>query len=75
MVDTLVSGASASRRVGSTPISGTKNRNDLGSFLFFCFIPEHVGGYITKEALDFSKAFGGSRGSRTPDPLLVRQML
>ena len=24
MVDTLVSGASASRRVGSTPISGTK---------------------------------------------------
>ena len=30
MVDTLVSGASASRRVGSTPISGTiKKRNDL----------------------------------------------
>ena len=26
MVDTLVSGASASRRVGSTPISGTKKR-------------------------------------------------
>ena len=25
MVDTLVSGASASRRVGSTPISGTKS--------------------------------------------------
>ena len=29
----------------------------------------------TKKALEISKAFGGSRGSRTPDPLLVRQML
>ena len=28
MVDTLVSGASASRRVGSTPISGT-NKTDV----------------------------------------------
>ena len=32
-------------------------------------------GYTKKKALDFSKAFCGSRGSRTPDPLLVRQML
>ena len=29
MVDTLVSGASASRRVGSTPIIRTKNPHDL----------------------------------------------
>ena len=28
MVDTLVSGASASRRVGSTPISGTNKKAD-----------------------------------------------
>ena len=34
MVDTLVSGASASRRVGSTPISGTKVRQK--SRTFFC---------------------------------------
>ena len=33
MVDTLVSGASASRRVGSTPISGTKAQ--LYSWAFF----------------------------------------
>ena len=33
------------------------------------------GGGYTKKALEISKAFGGSRGSRTPDPLLVRQML
>ena len=32
-------------------------------------------GGIRKKALEISKAFGGSRGSRTPDPLLVRQML
>ena len=31
---------------------------------------------ITKKSLGISKAFSsGSRGSRTPDPLLVRQML
>ena len=35
MVDTLVSGASASRRVGSTPISGTKVRQKCRTF-FFC---------------------------------------
>ena len=29
MVDTLVSGASASRRVGSTPISGTSERKNF----------------------------------------------
>ena len=29
----------------------------------------------TKKALEKSKALCGSRGSRTPDPLLVRQML
>ena len=35
MVDTLVSGASASRRVGSTPISGTwKAQLWLGFFIF-----------------------------------------
>ena len=35
MVDTLVSGASASRRVGSTPISGTiESSNLLGSFFY-----------------------------------------
>ena len=36
MVDTLVSGASASRRVGSTPISGTnKKADDIRSSAFF----------------------------------------
>ena len=74
MVDTLVSGASASRRVGSTPISGTKNRNDWIIPVFFVFIGSWCV-YTMKKALDFSKAFSGSRGSRTPDPLLVRQML
>ena len=34
MVDTLVSGASASRRVGSTPIMGTRVQLRLDSF--FC---------------------------------------
>ncbi len=28
-----------------------------------------------KKALEFPRLFSGSRGSRTPDPLLVRQML
>ena len=47
MVDTLVSGASASRRVGSTPISGTNLKTDVSNtshnrYLFlagtdFCF--------------------------------------
>ena len=35
MVDTLVSGASASRHVGSSPISGTKTQFYTGSFLFY----------------------------------------
>ena len=36
MVDTLVSGASASRRVGSTPISGTKAQSsDWAFFVIF----------------------------------------
>ena len=35
MVDTLVSGASASRHVGSSPISGTKRLSfTLGLFLY-----------------------------------------
>lgn len=39
MVDTLVSGASASRRVGSTPISGTlKVQFRLNFFLFKIFV-------------------------------------
>ena len=37
MVDTLVSGASASRRVGSTPISGTINGDDNNVIpIFLC---------------------------------------
>ena len=36
MVDTLVSGASASRRVGSTPISGTRVQHYAGLFFFVC---------------------------------------
>ena len=40
MVDTLVSGASASRHVGSSPILGTKKR---GTFLsFFCAYSTHI---------------------------------
>ena len=35
MVDTLVSGASASRRVGSTPISGTKSPASVGLFFWY----------------------------------------
>ena len=35
MVDTLVSGASASRRVGSTPISGTKRVQHLLDSFFY----------------------------------------
>ena len=35
MVDTLVSGASASRRVGSTPISGTLLRSAKADLFFF----------------------------------------
>ena len=39
MVDTLVSGASASRRVGSTPISGTKAQSsDWAFFIIFAFV-------------------------------------
>ena len=38
MVDTLVSGASASRRVGSTPIMGTK-KAQLFKLGFFCLCP------------------------------------
>ena len=36
MVDTLVSGASASRRVGSTPISGTIKRGRIENSSSFC---------------------------------------
>ena len=36
MVDTLVSGASASRRVGSTPIMGTKKLSFLSWASFVC---------------------------------------
>ena len=38
MVDTLVSGASASRRVGSTPISGTRVQHYAGLFFFLYVI-------------------------------------
>ena len=40
MVDTLVSGASASRRVGSTPISGTRKGSAemLDLFPFFVYL-------------------------------------
>ena len=38
MVDTLVSGASASRRVGSTPISGTISKLSILAELFLCKI-------------------------------------
>ena len=38
MVDTLVSGASASRRVGSTPISGTKSSASAGLFFLYMVI-------------------------------------
>ena len=39
MVDTLVSGASASRRVGSTPISGTiSNEEEFSDSSSFSFI-------------------------------------
>ena len=37
MVDTLVSGASASRRVGSTPISGTSKEEEFQEFFLFLF--------------------------------------
>ena len=48
MVDTLVSGASASRRVGSTPISGTKKRLaksqlTLASLFLFRDFPFFIG--------------------------------
>ena len=39
MVDTLVSGASASRHVGSSPILGTEKREEHISSLFLCPIP------------------------------------
>ena len=44
MVDTLVSGASASRHVGSSPISGTKvitseSKSELSEVIFFCQDP------------------------------------
>ena len=41
MVDTLVSGASASRHVGSSPISGTIYRKEgdlMVTFLFFLYL-------------------------------------
>ena len=34
MVDTLVSGASASRHVGSSPISGTREKSSASAGLF-----------------------------------------
>ena len=34
-----------------------------------------TGANIMKKALENPRLFSGSRGSRTPDPLLVRQML
>ena len=43
MVDTLVSGASASRRVGSTPISGTRVQHLLD---FFLYIPHASSGLL-----------------------------
>ena len=43
MVDTLVSGASASRRVGSTPISGTRVQHLLD---FFVYIPHASSGLL-----------------------------
>ena len=43
MVDTLVSGASASRRVGSTPISGTRVQQMLD---FFVYIPHASSGLL-----------------------------
>ena len=38
MVDTLVSGASASRRVGSTPISGTRVQHYAGLFFLYVIV-------------------------------------
>ena len=38
MVDTLVSGASASRRVGSTPISGTRVQQYAGLFFLYVIV-------------------------------------
>ena len=49
MVDTLVSGASASRRVGSTPISGTKVRQKCRTF-FFCVCKSIC--YLCKDNLE-----------------------
>ena len=43
MEDTLVSGASASRRVGSTPISGTRVQQMLD---FFVYIPHASSGLL-----------------------------
>ena len=43
MVDTLVSGASASRRVGSTPIIRTKNPHDRSIMrIFFEYQDDHL---------------------------------
>ena len=43
MVDTLVSGASASRRVGSTPISGTIQRMiDVILCFFLLYLPRFL---------------------------------
>ena len=41
MVDTLVSGASASRHVGSSPILGTK-RADFSLALFLCPLGNYI---------------------------------
>ena len=41
MVDTLVSGASASRHVGSSPILGTKKERKLPLF-FLCAYSTHI---------------------------------
>ena len=38
MVDALVSGASAARRVGSSPILGTMGVEWLLRLLFFCYV-------------------------------------
>ena len=42
MVDTLVSGASASRRVGSTPISGTTKKSSAEAELFLLFFDHYL---------------------------------
>ena len=49
MVDALVSGASVERRVGSSPILGTKDNKLIFSLLSFCFylyLSPFLGEYI-----------------------------